>query len=123
MEGGSGYKIVGETFYEHEKCDLQEISFLQVPDPWLAIQKNSSYKEMLKIGLRQIQESGLQEREVSRIYTKKLQCHGTGSSFVSVSMIDVYSAIVIFIAGIISSLTLFIAELFIYKQLRKHILQ
>lgn len=50
METGAGYKIVGETFLEHEKCGLQEIQFLQVSDPWLAIQKNSSYKEMLKIG-------------------------------------------------------------------------
>lgn len=50
METGAGYKIVGETFFEYEKCDLEEIQFLQVPDPWLAIRKNSSYKEMLKIG-------------------------------------------------------------------------
>lgn len=50
METGAGYKIVGETFLEDEKCDLEEIQFLQVPDPWLAIRKNSSYKEMLKIG-------------------------------------------------------------------------
>lgn len=49
METGPGYKIVSETFLEHEKCELQEISFLQVPDPWLAIRKNSSFKEILKI--------------------------------------------------------------------------
>lgn len=50
METGSGYKLVGETFEEAEKCGLQEIQFLQVVDPWLAIQKNSSYEEHLKIG-------------------------------------------------------------------------
>ncbi|XP_050303417.1 ionotropic receptor 75a-like [Anthonomus grandis grandis] len=50
METGSGYKLVGETFKEDEKCDLQEIQFLQVVDPWLSIQKNSSYKEKFKIG-------------------------------------------------------------------------
>ncbi|KAL3269442.1 hypothetical protein HHI36_008512 [Cryptolaemus montrouzieri] len=50
METGPGYKIVGEIFEEGEKCGLQEIQFLQVPDPWLAIQKNSSFKESLKIG-------------------------------------------------------------------------
>lgn len=42
--------ISGETFREDEKCGLQEISYLQVPDPWLAVQKNTSYKEMFKIG-------------------------------------------------------------------------
>ncbi|XP_063914754.1 glutamate receptor ionotropic, delta-2-like isoform X2 [Zophobas morio] len=48
VETGPGYKFVTETFQEDEKCGLQEIQFLQVPDPWLAIQKNSSYKKMLK---------------------------------------------------------------------------
>lgn len=51
METGVGYKVVGEVFHENEKCGLQEIQYLQVIDPWLAVQKNSSYKEMFKIGL------------------------------------------------------------------------
>lgn len=42
--------VSGETFQEHEKCGLQEIGFLQVPDPWISVQKNTSYKEMFKIG-------------------------------------------------------------------------
>lgn len=50
MELGAGYKLVGDTFLESEKCGLQEIAYLQVVDPYLAIKKNSSYKEMLKIG-------------------------------------------------------------------------
>ncbi|CAG9813260.1 unnamed protein product [Phaedon cochleariae] len=50
METGPGYKLVGEIFRESEKCGLKEIQYLQVSDPWLAIQKNSSYKEFLKIG-------------------------------------------------------------------------
>ncbi|CAD7077218.1 unnamed protein product [Hermetia illucens] len=50
MELGVGYKIMGETYLEHEKCGLQEIQYLQVIDPWYAIQKNSSYKEFLKTG-------------------------------------------------------------------------
>ena len=41
---------MGETFLEHEKCGLQEIQFLQVIDPFYAIQKNSTYKELFKIG-------------------------------------------------------------------------
>lgn len=50
MEIGVGYQVVEEIFLENEKCGLQEIQFLQVVDPWLAVQKNSSYKEMFKIG-------------------------------------------------------------------------
>lgn len=50
-ESGVGYKIIGETFYEDEKCGLKEIKYLDVIDPWYAIQKNSSYKELFKTGL------------------------------------------------------------------------
>jgi len=49
MELSPGYKLIEETFYEHEKCGLQEIDFLGVLYPWLAIQKNSTFKEILKI--------------------------------------------------------------------------
>lgn len=83
METGAGYKIVsqcrfpqfphvslfttfsnsvrflsGETFQEHEKCGLQEIEFIQVPDPWMSVQKNTSYKEMFKIGLVVVNYAG-----------------------------------------------------------------
>jgi hypothetical protein len=30
MELGVGYKIIGQTFQEDEKCGLQEIQYLQV---------------------------------------------------------------------------------------------
>ncbi|KAJ8955120.1 hypothetical protein NQ318_009013 [Aromia moschata] len=50
METGSGYKIVSETFQEGEKCGLKEIQFLQVIDPWFVVRKNSTYKELIKIG-------------------------------------------------------------------------
>lgn len=50
MEMGIGYKVISETFYEHEKCGLKEIAFLQVTEPWYAIRKHSSYKELFKVG-------------------------------------------------------------------------
>ncbi|XP_075973045.1 uncharacterized protein LOC142974531 [Anticarsia gemmatalis] len=50
METGVGYKFVGKYFNEGEKCGLREIQYLQVIDPWLAVRKNSPYREMFKIG-------------------------------------------------------------------------
>ncbi|GLV31404.1 Ionotropic receptor 75d [Carabus blaptoides fortunei] len=100
MELGAGYKLVGDTFLESEKCGLQEIPYLQVVDPYLAIKKNSSYKEMLKIGLRKIQESGIQSRELQKLYTKKPECHTGGGNFVSVGLIDAYPAFLVLIAGL-----------------------
>ncbi|XP_062529325.1 uncharacterized protein LOC101739820 [Bombyx mori] len=51
METGVGYKFVGKYFKESEKCGLKEIQYLQVIDPWLAVRKNTPYKEMFKIGI------------------------------------------------------------------------
>lgn len=50
METGVGYKFVGKYFQEGEKCGLKEIQYLQVIDPFLAVRKNTPYKEMFKIG-------------------------------------------------------------------------
>lgn len=60
FEVGVGYKIVSETFQEHEKCGLQEIQYLQVVDPYYAIQKNSPYRDFIKVGLMRLQEHGIQ---------------------------------------------------------------
>lgn len=50
MEVGIGYKYIKNTFFEHEKCALREISFLRVLDPWYGLPKQSPYKEIIKIG-------------------------------------------------------------------------
>ncbi|CAH0555238.1 unnamed protein product [Brassicogethes aeneus] len=111
VETGAGYKLVGETFHEDEKCGLQEIQYLQVPDPWLAIQKNSSFKEILKIGLKRIQEIGLQIREVGLIYSKKPACLGRGTSFISFGIVDCYPPVVVLAAGLLLSFNLLLVEI------------
>ncbi|XP_023022883.2 ionotropic receptor 75a [Leptinotarsa decemlineata] len=116
METGPGYKLVAEIFEESEKCGLKEIQYLQVVDPWLAIQKNSSYKKYLKIGLRKIQESGLQAREVGLIYTKKPICANRGSSFISVGLVDCYPAAVVLASGAIISILVLLIELVIHHR-------
>ncbi|CAH1645570.1 unnamed protein product [Spodoptera littoralis] len=88
METGVGYKFVGKYFNEGEKCGLREIQYLQVIDPWLAVRKETPFREMFKIGTKRIQEHGLQYRENRLMYEKRPKCSGGGSNFVSVSMVD-----------------------------------
>nr|WPO56523.1 ionotropic receptor [Leucinodes orbonalis] len=104
METGVGYKFVGKYFKEGEKCGLREIQYLQVIDPWLAVRKNTPYKEMFKIGLKRIQEHGLQSRENRLLYEKRPKCSGRESNFVSVSMVDCYPALLILSYGALLSL-------------------
>ncbi|XP_050299217.1 glutamate receptor ionotropic, delta-2-like [Anthonomus grandis grandis] len=47
---GAAYYVISKTFIEQEKCGLHTIDFFNLGNPYIAIQKNSSYKELLKIG-------------------------------------------------------------------------
>lgn len=48
MELMLGYKLIQDTFYEHEKCGLIEIQYLQLSTIWMVTQKRSPYKEIFK---------------------------------------------------------------------------
>lgn len=48
-EKGPLYREIKNTFYEHEKCGLVEITHLRVIDPWYGIPKHSPYKEIFKV--------------------------------------------------------------------------
>lgn len=49
MEESPMYKAIENTFYAHEKCGLVSVEYLKFADPYLAIQKNSPYKEILRV--------------------------------------------------------------------------
>nr|QZH55082.1 ionotropic receptor 75q.2 [Achelura yunnanensis] len=111
METGVGYKFIGKYFLEGEKCGLKEIPFLQVQDPWLAVRKNTPYKEMFKIGTKRILEHGLQDRENRLFYQKRPQCSSRGSNFVSVSMVDCYPALLVLFYGVLFALGILFLEI------------
>lgn len=50
IESAIGYKVISETFTESEKCGLMEIDVWRIIEPYNVVQKNSSYKELVKIG-------------------------------------------------------------------------
>ncbi|XP_062533452.1 ionotropic receptor 75a-like, partial [Armigeres subalbatus] len=111
VEQGVGYKVMSETYQEDEKCGIQEIQYLQVIDPYYAIQKNSSFKEHVKIGLFRLNEHGIQHRENSNLYTKKPKCTGGGGKFVPVSLVDTEPAILVIVWGAGLAAAIFISEL------------
>ncbi|XP_026475937.1 glutamate receptor ionotropic, NMDA 1-like [Ctenocephalides felis] len=111
MERGAGYKVVSETFYEDEKCGLMEIDFLKFNDPWMPVQKRSPYKEIFKVNMFKIRESGIQSREIALHYTKKPVCTTGGASFVSVGLVDCYFAGFLLAAGIAISICILVIEL------------
>lgn len=65
--------------------------------------------------MRKIAESGMQNREVRRIYTRKPVCQSRASNFGSVGLIDCYFPFVIFGGGVLLSIALFLIELSVKK--------
>lgn len=43
------YKIMEDTFLEHEKCELVNIEYLKLSDPFMSLKKRSQFKELLKV--------------------------------------------------------------------------
>lgn len=115
MEYGVGYKVIGETFYEDEKCSLRELKYLEVIDPWYAIRKNSPYLDLLKTGMLRMHEHGLQDRENSRLYTKKPKCNGLGGHFITASLVDTSPAILVLIWGIGFGIVALVLEIISFK--------
>ncbi|XP_059610088.1 glutamate receptor 2-like [Phlebotomus argentipes] len=109
-ECAKSYQMIEETFYEHEKCGLMEIKYLFTTDPWLAIAKNSPYKEVMKVSLFKMKEFGVERRVESKLYTRKPVCSGKGQNFGSVRLIDCHMIVTIIISGYILSLFILLLE-------------
>ncbi|GAB0096805.1 uncharacterized protein DMENIID0001_123730 [Sergentomyia squamirostris] len=109
-EAGAGYKMIEETFFEHEKCGLIEVDFLKVPYPWYCIKKRSPYKDIIKVQLFKLREHGIQSREIDKIYTKKPECSSQGKTFESVRLIDCHVIILIIACGYGLALIIFVFE-------------
>lgn len=50
LEHGACMQLVSDTFYEHEKCSMRKIAYLNENPRMIVLPKNSSYYDMFKIG-------------------------------------------------------------------------
>nr|QJX74376.1 ionotropic receptor 3 [Ceracris kiangsu] len=112
------WQLVQETFREEDKCGLQAIPFLQLMHPYIAVQKNTCYKEMFKIAYRRIWERGLQHRQLSRLYTmRKPRCAaGRGTSFVTVGIADCYPALLVPVYGVAIAVLVVLLEILFHRR-------
>ncbi|XP_011300833.1 glutamate receptor ionotropic, delta-2 isoform X2 [Fopius arisanus] len=76
---GFGYQMMQETFEEVEKCGIEEIDYLKVYDPLLVIEKQSPFREIIRVGALWIAETGLKPRVASKFFTQKPICTGSTS--------------------------------------------
>lgn len=57
-----------------------------------------------------INEHGLQDRENSRLYTRKPKCSGSGGHFVTASLVDTGPAMLILVYGFAIATVVFVSE-------------
>ena len=50
MEVTVGYRYVSKFYEEGEKCDLREVAFANMANPYTTHRKDSPYREALRIG-------------------------------------------------------------------------
>lgn len=67
-----------------------------------------------------LREYGLQDRENSRLYTKKPRCTGGGGKFVTASLVDIRSALIILAYGYLVSIVLLSVERFVSIYISKN---
>ncbi|XP_058066324.1 uncharacterized protein LOC131215946, partial [Anopheles bellator] len=91
-EQSTSYLLISDLFQEGEKCDIQEVPSYKLIEPYSAVQKNTTFRESVRIALFKLREFGIQGREYSLLYTKKPRCAG-GTSFVPVSIVDIWPAL------------------------------
>ncbi|CAO1408592.1 unnamed protein product [Diamesa hyperborea] len=103
MEESGAYKIMEDTYYEHQKCELLNIRYIELTHPFIMIQKRSPYKEILKVNIVKLMERGIQKRLLSKIYTKKPVCVNR-QNFQSIGIDDCLPALLIIPYGCILAL-------------------
>lgn len=111
VELGVAFKLVADTFQEHEKCNLQVMDFYNFNDLWYAIKRNSTLRRVVTVGMFRLREHGIQARENSLLYTKKPTCHGRGGSFLSIGLADVTPAFQFLLWGFLISFILLVLEI------------
>lgn len=72
--------------------------------------------KFLNFRTKRIQEHGLQNRENHLMYEKRPKCSGEGGSFVSVSMVDCYPALLVLSYGTIIAIVLLFIEIMSAKK-------
>ncbi|XP_063224742.1 uncharacterized protein LOC134532250 [Bacillus rossius redtenbacheri] len=121
FETGKGFKLVQETFTEEEKCGLSVISYIQVVDAYMALQRGTPYREVIVLAYRKLMERGFQKRAWRRYYTDKPECTVRGSSFVHVGLLDCYPAALVLLLGALCSLGALLLEVAASRRAGRHL--
>ncbi|XP_062565516.1 ionotropic receptor 75a-like [Armigeres subalbatus] len=99
-------ELLKQTFNDHQICELQEILLFPFRPLYIPVPKKSPLKEVFRVTLRRILETGLAQRLKNRFTPGKPPCVKKVFSFVQVEFSDVVS-LYIFL-GVAGAIALFV---------------
>ncbi|XP_052755800.1 glutamate receptor U1-like [Galleria mellonella] len=111
VEVNPGYRLIQETFQENEKCDLMEINYFNLIDPWLTGQKKSPFKDLFKINFIRIRETGIQSNNHQRLVIPRPRCSGQVATFSSIGIGDMYPAMLATLYGMLMAPAVLLVEI------------
>ena len=111
-ETSYGNALIIETFTEREICDLQQVQLYPQRPVHLPLIKGSPLRELFKMNLQLIKESGLLAYHHARYYTPRPKCNKQSSTHTEqIHLADVRFAFVLLAAGMATSAALLGSEL------------
>ncbi|XP_066254133.1 ionotropic receptor 75a-like [Euwallacea similis] len=108
------YKYFLKNFTNYDVCALQEISGYMYMKSYPAVPKRSGYKEIFKVWLLRLQETGIAMRAKVRV-VRKPQCNNQAGIFQSVRIFDCFYVLLIFVYGNLIAVCVLILERILIK--------
>lgn len=103
---------------DNEICDLQEVEYVDKMPTAPGVPKKSPLKELIKIGIRKLRETGILAYIWKTWISHMPKCALSDVNVIPVDMIHFSTALYVLAFGMQMSVTLFLAELFVIYYLR-----
>ncbi|KAJ9586812.1 hypothetical protein L9F63_019598 [Diploptera punctata] len=113
----SGFKIISDTFEEHEKCRLRYVQMISTVMVTIPVTKGSQYEEHIRQKIIWLRESGLLDREDKVWVSQPPKCSKDDGQFVIIGLTEFFPVIQVFLYGVLFSIILLIIEFIVNKAL------
>ncbi|KAJ8664942.1 hypothetical protein QAD02_006604 [Eretmocerus hayati] len=111
MHPYDGYPFIARNFGNREICELTEVHLRRKVRTAFGINRNISFGEILKIGLLKISEVGLQDREISRWYSRRPECFKSTLSATALDMYEFAPQLFLLFLGMALASAVFVIEI------------
>ncbi|XP_062698788.1 uncharacterized protein LOC134284201 [Aedes albopictus] len=91
MDCSYGYPLIGDTFSEQQICELQEIGMLPAKPLYISVPKGSPLREVFRVVLRRITETGLADYYGRIFRSRKPHCTMVDVAFDQVKLGEIVS--------------------------------